>query len=68
MWLVVIAICSSAISIYYYFRAITAMYFNKVEATESNELPEKNYAGYVVISIAFVALIVLAIFPNIIGL
>lgn len=44
------------------------MYFNKVEATESNELPEKNYAGYVVISIAFVALIVLAIFPNIIGL
>ncbi len=68
LWLVVIAICSSAISIYYYFRAITAMYFNKVEATESNELPEKNYAGYVVISIAFVALIVLAIFPNIIGL
>ena len=68
LWLVVIAICSSAISIYYYFRAITAMYFNKVEAEESTELTEKNYAGYLVITLSLIGLIVLAIFPGIIGL
>ena len=66
LWLVIIAICSSAISIYYYFRAITAMYFNKTEE-ESAMVQEKNYGGYVVISVALLALIVLGLFPGIIG-
>lgn len=68
LWLVVVAICSSAISIYYYFRAITAMYFNKSREEDSVIVLEKNYAGYVVISIAFIALVVLGIFPGIVNL
>ena len=64
LWLVIIAICSSAISIYYYFRAITAMYFTKEE--DEVTVVEKNYSGYVVISIALIALLVLAVFPGIV--
>jgi len=64
LWLVIIAICSSAISIYYYFRAITAMYFTKTE--DEITVKETNYAGYVVISLTAVALILLGIFPGII--
>ncbi len=66
LWLVIVAICSSAISIYYYFRAITAMYFKTSEKSEV--VQEKNYAGYVVISLAVVGLIILGIFPGIVGL
>jgi len=64
LWLVIIAICSSAISIYYYFRAITTMFFTKSD--DEIVVQEQNYAGYVVISLAVVALIVLTVFPGMI--
>ncbi len=66
--LVIVAIASSAISIYYYFRAITAMYFTKYDETETSCLKEKNYAGYFVITVSLVGLLVLMIFPGLLGL
>jgi NADH-quinone oxidoreductase subunit N len=68
LWLVLVAICSSAISIYYYFRAITAMFFNKPDETIIAQPTDKNIAGYIVISITFVALLLIGVFPQIIGL
>jgi NADH-quinone oxidoreductase subunit N len=38
-WLVVLAVINSAISIYYYFKVIIAMYFAKEENTYTAELP-----------------------------
>lgn len=67
LWLVIVAIGSSAISIYYYFRAITAMYFRKKEV-KSLEVQEKNYAGYLVVSVVAIGLIILGIFPEVLGL
>jgi NADH-quinone oxidoreductase subunit N len=63
LWLVIVAICSSAISIYYYFRAITAMYFTKADTNEL-ETESPNFTGYVVVSIAVAGLVVLGIFPG----
>jgi NADH-quinone oxidoreductase subunit N len=65
-WLVIVAICSSAISIYYYFRAITAMYFGKTDEVTLVE-SETNYSGLAVISIAVIGLVVLGIFPQMIS-
>lgn len=63
LWLVIIAICSSAISIYYYFRAITVMYFTK--NVDANIEPKtQNLTGYVVVSIAVTGLVILGIFPG----
>jgi NADH-quinone oxidoreductase subunit N len=63
LWLVIIGICGSAISIYYYFRAITYMFFT--EDTENTVKVEtnKNYAGYLVVAIACISIIILACFP-----
>lgn len=38
-WLVVLAVVNSAVSIYYYFKVIIAMYFSKEENTLSVEVP-----------------------------
>ena len=62
LWLVIIAICGSAISIYYYFRAITAMYFSQ-ETSETQTDSEKNYSSYISIALALLFLIILSIFP-----
>jgi len=64
LWLLVVAIISSAISIYYYFKAITSMYFGK-EEEDSNTPIESNLPGILVVSIVVVALIVLGVAPGI---
>ena len=54
-WLVVLAVINSAVSIYYYFKVIIAMYFSKEENTYSAPVP----AGFRWVMLAGLALIVL---------
>ena len=44
------------------------MFFNKPDETIIAQPTDKNIAGYVVISITFVALLLIGVFPQIIGL
>ncbi|HNM27309.1 MAG TPA: hypothetical protein PKL15_17825, partial [Saprospiraceae bacterium] len=53
--LVVLAVINSAVSIYYYFKVIIAMYFSKEENTYSAPVP----AGFRWVMLAGLALIVL---------
>lgn len=64
LWLVIIGICGSAISIYYYFRAITNMFFTENTENTLKVEPVKNYAGYLVVAIACISIIILACFPG----
>jgi len=64
LWLLIVAIISSAISIYYYFKAITSMYFGK-EEEDSTAPIESNISGLLVVSVVVVALIVLGIAPGV---
>ncbi len=68
LWLVIVAIVSSAISIYYYFRAITAMFFGTADTDEQPIREEKNYAGFIVITLALIGLVTLMVYPSILGL
>ncbi len=63
LWLVVVAILSSAMSIYYYFRAITAMYFTP-EAAESQEMGS-NPLAMIVLVLSVCGMVFLSIFPGI---
>ncbi|MCC6721516.1 MAG: NADH-quinone oxidoreductase subunit N [Bacteroidia bacterium] len=63
LWLVIIAICGSAISIYYYFRAITAMYFYNDSKNINIEI-DKNYSGYISITIAILLMVLICILPS----
>lgn len=60
LWLVVIAMIFAAISVYYYFKLIQAMYF--IEGVPAMEKVDKSYTY----KLAFVALIIilLGVFPN----
>ena len=60
LWLVIFGVVCAAISVYYYFRVIQAMYFKEGEATV---LPVSNgYKGLLVLAAAVVVL--LGIFPE----
>ena len=63
LWLLVVAIISSAISIYYYFKAITAMYFGSSDEDSTSPI-DSNLPGIIVISLVVVVLIVLGIAPG----
>jgi NADH-quinone oxidoreductase subunit N len=60
LWLVILGVVCAAISVYYYFRVIQAMYFKDGEAQEINTTPV--FRG-LLISIAFIV-ILLGIFPQ----
>ena len=60
LWLVMVAIVFAAISIYYYFKIIQAMYFASGDSA-LGELP-KNYS-YKLLAVA-ILLLVLGVFPN----
>ncbi|NUM32080.1 MAG: NADH-quinone oxidoreductase subunit N [Bacteroidetes bacterium] len=63
LWLVIIAICGSAISIFYYFKAISVMFFaDNNYSTETNT--EKNYLGYFALIITFILLAAISVFPS----
>jgi NADH-quinone oxidoreductase subunit N len=60
MWLVIVGVLCAAISVYYYFRVIQAMYFKEGEAQEI-----ETSAGFRGLLIAIAAIvIILGIFPH----
>jgi len=60
IWLVVVAMVFAAISVYYYFKIIQAMYFKEGEAAIS-ELPTNYQYKLTVVAIL---LLILGVFPN----
>jgi NADH-quinone oxidoreductase subunit N len=60
MWLVIIGVICAAISVYYYFRVIQAMYFKDGEAQELEVTPA--FKGILVVMAALIVL--LGIFPQ----
>ena len=62
-WLVVLAVVNSAVSIYYYFKVIIAMYFSNTENTYSIRTP----LGFrVVMLLGLLLLVMLTIFPGVV--
>jgi NADH-quinone oxidoreductase subunit N len=62
MWLVIFAVLCAAVSVYYYFRVIQAMYFKDGEGTTETE-PGAGFKGLLVVLAALV--IVLGVFPQV---
>ncbi len=60
LWLVIIGVLCAAVSAYYYFRVIIAMYFKPGEADAQGVTP--GFKALLVVAAAIV--IVLGIFPN----
>ncbi|MBD0350599.1 MAG: NADH-quinone oxidoreductase subunit N, partial [Flavisolibacter sp.] len=60
LWLVIFAVLMAAVSVYYYFRLIQAMYFKQGEATH---VPFQPGFTYTLIILAAVT-VVLGVFPN----
>jgi NADH-quinone oxidoreductase subunit N len=61
MWLVVFALLCAAVSVYYYFRVIQAMYFKDGDGTTEAE-PSSGFKGLLVV--LAVGVIVLGVFPQ----
>src|SRR5438874_1681237 len=61
LWLVIFAILCAAVSVYYYFRVIQAMYFREAVASEPIEV-NASFKGWLVLLAVIV--IVLGIFPQ----
>lgn len=62
MWLVILGIVCAAISVYYYFRVIQAMYFKEGDAQDTEAEVSPVFKGLLVVLAAFVVLI--GIFPQ----
>jgi NADH-quinone oxidoreductase subunit N len=62
LWLVIFAVLCAAVSAYYYFRVIQAMYFKEGEGTTEAE-PGAGFKGLLVVLAALV--IVLGVFPQV---
>jgi NADH-quinone oxidoreductase subunit N len=61
MWLVIFAMLTAAVSVYYYFRVIQAMYFKEGDGTTEAE-PGAGFKGLLVVLAALV--ILLGVFPQ----
>lgn len=61
LWLVIFAVLCAAVSVYYYFRVIQAMYFKEGEGTTETE-PGAGFKGLLVVLAVIV--IVLGVFPQ----
>jgi len=61
LWLVIFAVLCAAVSVYYYFRVIQAMYFKDGEGSTEVE-PSMGFKGLLVVLAALV--IVLGVFPQ----
>lgn len=61
MWLVIFAVLCAAVSVYYYFRVIQAMYFKEGDGATEAE-PSSGFKGLLVLLAALV--IVLGVFPQ----
>ena len=62
IWLVVVALIFAAISVYYYFGVIKAMYFKEGEAEINDVTPAYKWALGILVAIVFI----IGIYPNII--
>jgi NADH-quinone oxidoreductase subunit N len=61
LWLVIFAVLCAAVSVYYYFRVIQAMYFKDGEGTTETE-PGAGFKGLLVVLAAIV--VILGVFPQ----
>jgi len=61
-WLVIFAVLMAAVSVYYYFRVIQAMYFK--EGNESNKLATSASFNYTLVVLAAL-IILLGVYPNV---
>lgn len=61
LWLVIFAVLCAAVSVYYYFRVIQAMYFKDGDGTTENE-PGAGFKGLLVVLAVIV--LVLGVFPQ----
>ncbi|WP_431213735.1 hypothetical protein ACQ86N_02140 [Puia sp. P3] len=61
MWLVIFAVLCAAVSVYYYFRVIQAMYFKDGEGSTETE-PGAGFKGMLVVLAAVV--VVLGVWPQ----
>lgn len=66
IWLVVFAVLCAAISAYYYFRVIQAMYFKDSAAAENVNSSDITTSFKVLLVITAVLIIVLGMFPNLV--
>ncbi|HEX3933904.1 MAG TPA: proton-conducting transporter membrane subunit, partial [Puia sp.] len=62
MWLVIFAVLCAAVSVYYYFRVIQAMYFKEGDGATEAE-PSTGFKG--VLIVLAVLVIVLGVFPQV---
>jgi NADH-quinone oxidoreductase subunit N len=62
MWLVIVGVLCAAISVYYYFRVIQAMYFKEGEAEPQEMETSRGFKGLLIVIAAVVVL--LGIFPH----
>lgn len=65
LWLVILAVCCAAVSAFYYFRVVWAMYFRQAESNQEIALPT-NTAFKVLLSITALGVIVIGLFPDLI--
>lgn len=61
LWLVIVAVLFAAVSVYYYFRVIQAMYFKEGEAAVAGDIKPSFRIGLVLVA---AAIIILGIMPN----
>ncbi len=64
-WLVILAVLCAAISAYYYFKIIQAMYFRENKSTEPQVL-EVTAAFKILLIITAVLIVILGLFPNLV--
>jgi NADH-quinone oxidoreductase subunit N len=62
LWLVILAVLFAAISVYYYFRVIQAMYFKEGEAALTSDIKPSFRFGLVLVA---AAIVLLGIMPNV---
>lgn len=65
LWLVILAVCCAAISAFYYFRIIWAMYFRQADINQEIAFPT-NTAFKVLLSLTAICVVVIGLFPDLI--
>jgi len=64
LWLLVVAILCAAVSVYYYFRVIQAMYFREGGADDENQAPVFSSSFKVIMVVNSILILILGIHPD----
>lgn len=64
MWLLVVAILCAAVSVFYYFRVIQAMYFREGGADDENQAPVFSSSFKVIMVVNSILILILGIHPD----